>query len=70
MDNTISNGVEFSRYFAIKPDICLSQSELFLVYVENARSTTATTLAFTIGSTTGIKWNMKVSQIECSNSAK
>ena len=37
------------------------------VYVENARSTTSVTLAFTIASTTGVKWNMKVSQIECSS---
>ena len=38
---------------------------LFLpVYVEQGRSTTATTLTFTIA--TGGTWKVKVSQIECS----
>ena len=36
-----------------------------VVYFENGRSTSASTLAFTIASTTGVTWNMKVSQIEC-----
>lgn len=35
------------------------------LYVENGRSTSSSTLAFTIASTTGVTWNMKVSQIEC-----
>ena len=38
----------------------------FLVYVENGRSTTATTLTFTTASTSGITWKAKVTQIECS----
>ena len=38
------------------------------VYLENARSTTATTLAFTIA--TGGTWKIKVAQIECSNLAR
>ena len=37
----------------------------YLVYAEQARSTTSTTLAFTIGS--GGTWKIKVTQIECSN---
>ena len=40
------------------------------MYVENARSTSVTTLAFTVGSTTGVTYNMKVTQIECSSTAK
>ena len=39
----------------------------FLVYVEQGRSTTATTLTFTTASTSGITWKAKVSQIECSS---
>ena len=35
----------------------------FLVYVEQGRSTTATTLTFTIA--TGGTWKVKVTQIEC-----
>ena len=38
----------------------------YLVYVENGRSTTATTLTFTTASTSGITWKAKVTQIECS----
>merc|ERR1712038_699610 len=38
------------------------------IYLENARSTTATTLAFTI--VTGGTWKIKVSQIECSSYAR
>ena len=38
------------------------------VYLENARSTTATTLAFTI--VTGGTWKIKVAQIECSSLAR
>ena len=37
-----------------------------LVYVEQGRSTTATTLTFTTASTSGITWKTKVTQIECS----
>lgn len=40
----------------------------FHIYLENARSTTATTLAFTI--VTGGTWKIKVSQIECSSYAR
>jgi len=40
------------------------------VYVEQGRSTTATTLTFTTKSTTGITWKAKVSQIECSSLAR
>merc|ERR1712223_1725410 len=40
----------------------------FHIYIENARSTTASTLAFTI--VTGGTWKIKVSQIECSNLAR
>ena len=40
---------------------------LFLVYVEQGRSTTATTLTFTTASTSGITWKAKISQIECSS---
>ena len=41
------------------------------VYVEQARSATATTLAFTIGTTTTVAtWNIKVSQIECSSRSR
>ena len=39
---------------------------LSLVYIEQGRSTTATTLTFTTASTTGITWKAKVTQIECS----
>merc|ERR1711981_124397 len=38
------------------------------IYIENARSTSTTTLAFTIAS--GGTWKIKVSQIECSNLAR
>jgi len=40
----------------------------FHIYIENARSTTSSTLAFTIA--TGGTWKIKVSQIECSNLAR
>jgi len=40
------------------------------LYVEQGRSTTATTLTFTTASTTGITWNIKVAQIECSSKAR
>ena len=36
-----------------------------LVYVEQGRSTTSTTLTFTTASTSGITWKAKVTQIEC-----
>ena len=36
-----------------------------LVYVEQRRSTTSTTLTFTTASTSGITWKAKVTQIEC-----
>ena len=42
----------------------------FLVYVEQGRSTTATTLTFTTASTSGITWKAKVSQIECSSRSR
>ena len=41
---------------------------IFIVYIENARSTSTTTLAFTIA--TGGTWKIKVSQIECYNLAR
>ena len=42
-----------------------------LVYVENARATTTTSLTFTIGTTTTTAtWNVKVSQIECSSTMR
>jgi len=37
------------------------------VYIEQGRSTTATTLTFTTASTSGITWRAKVTQIECTN---
>jgi len=41
------------------------------VYLEQARSVTASTLTFTIATTTtGAKWNMKVSMIECSSKSR
>merc|ERR1719278_1566463 len=40
------------------------------VYVEQGRSTTATTLTFTTASTSGITWKARVSQIECSSLAR
>jgi len=41
------------------------------LYVEQARSVTASTLAFTIGTTTTVAtWNIKVSQIECSSRSR
>ena len=42
----------------------------FLVYVEQGRSTTATTLTFTTASTSGITWKAKVTQVECSSLAR
>jgi hypothetical protein len=42
----------------------------FHVYVENGRSTTATTFTFTTASTSGISWRAKVTQIECSSLAR
>ena len=50
------------KYFKVQRDI-LSCSFLFLVYVEQGRSTTATTLTFTTASTSGITWKAKVSQV-------
>ena len=41
-----------------------------LVYVEQGRSTSSTTLTFTTASTSGITWRAKVSQIECSSLAR
>jgi len=38
------------------------------IYVENARSTTATTLSFTIA--TGGTWKIKIAQIECSSTSR
>ena len=40
----------------------------FSVYFENARSTTTSTLTFTIA--TGGTWKVKVSQIECSSTSR
>ena len=37
-----------------------------LVYIEQGRSSTGTTLTFTTASTSGITWKAKVTQIECS----
>ena len=42
--------------------------EYFSVYLETARSTTASTLTFTIA--TGGTWKIKVSQIECSSTSR
>ena len=39
----------------------------FSVYFETGSSTTASTLAFTIATTGGGSWRIKVSQIECKN---
>ena len=55
--------LSISKY---KETFCLALS-FFLVYVEQGRSTTATTLTFTTASTSGITWKAKVSQIECSS---
>lgn len=38
---------------------------VFLVYVENGRSTASSTMTFTIATTTGVTWNMRVTQIPC-----
>ena len=40
----------------------------FSVYFENARSTTTSTLTFTIA--TGGTWKVKVAQIECSSTSR
>lgn len=40
------------------------------VYVEQGRSSSNSVLTFTTASTTGIKWKIKISQIECSSRAK
>jgi len=47
-------------------DLCGTNTNMHL-YVENARSTTGTTLTFSIASTDGGTWKIKTSQIECSN---
>ena len=43
---------------------------VLLVYFETGTSTTATTLAFTIATTGGGSWRIKISQIECKNTAR
>jgi len=48
------------------PNLCGTLSGQHL-YVENARSTSSLTMAFTIATTTGVTWSIKVLQIECSN---
>jgi len=40
------------------------------LYVEQGRSATATTLAFTLGTSPSATWKIKVSQIECSSLAR
>merc|ERR1740129_2372488 len=50
-------------------DLCGTLTGLH-VYVEQGRSTTATTLTFTTASTSGITWKTKVTQIECSSLAR
>ena len=47
------------------PGSGLNNLHSFLVYVEQGRSTTSTTLTFTTASTSGITWKAKVTQIEC-----
>ena len=60
-----SNRKRYSKYLQTENIIHIP---FIPVYLENARSTTATTLAFTI--VTGGTWKIKVSQIECSNLAR
>ena len=43
----------------------ISNLHSLLVYIEQGRSTTSTTLTFTTASTSGITWKAKVTQIEC-----
>merc|ERR1719350_2491899 len=50
-------------------DLCGTLTGLH-VYVEQGRSTTATTLTFTTASTSGITWKARVSQIECASVAR
>jgi len=50
-------------------DLCGTLTGLH-VYVEQGRSTTATTLTFTTASTSGVTWKTKVTQIECSSLAR
>merc|ERR1711997_863432 len=50
-------------------DLCGTLTGLH-VYIEQGRSTTATTLTFTTASTSGITWKAKVTQIECSSLAR
>jgi len=40
------------------------------IYVEQGRVSTASTINFNLASTSGVKWKVKVSQIECSNLAR
>ena len=44
----------------------ISNHHSLLVYIEQGRSTTSTTLTFTTASTSGITWKTRVTQIECS----
>ena len=43
---------------------------IILVYFETGSATTATTLAFTIATTGGGSWRIKITQIECQNRAR
>ena len=43
---------------------------IILVYFETGSATTATTLAFTIATTGGGSWRIKITQIECQNKAR
>ena len=62
--------VYIGRKFTADPVNWKSYKTFFSVYVENGRSQSATTLAFTIAATGGGSWRIKVSQIECSNLAR
>ena len=55
-------------HLTVVPQFIIKIYLYFIVYIENARSTSTTTLAFTIAS--GGTWKIKVSQIECSNLAR
>ena len=48
------------------PGSGLDNLHSLLVYIEQGRSSTGTTLTFTTASTSGITWKAKVTQIECS----
>ena len=44
--------------------------DFILVYIETGSSTTATTLGFTIASTGGGSWKIKISQVECTSNSR